>query len=173
MPRMVRHIAPLMAVVLVVMMSPVSYGDEADTRVERTKKTGYGVIPAGTPGMPPPSCSVVRGWRPSSPNCVRLATKKGERYISVEIEDRSGLPVAGYIWVKPPRVMQDYVGGFNDLHPFCGATSSPVPIRGGRPVMVYVNVGEPFVALHCHPGLATIGTVSATFLRSLPPSARH
>jgi hypothetical protein len=32
--------------------------------------------------------------------------------------------------------------------------------------MIYVNTGEPFFPLHCRPGLATMGTVTATFFSS-------
>lgn len=165
MPRILQRLTPLMAALLVVSMSPISYGKEAGPTGSRTKKAAYGAIPHWVPGMPP--CEAVERPRAATPNCVLLDTKKAERYVSLEITDRSGLPVAGYILKRSPQ-LSDYALGFRGITPFCGRTHSPVAIKGGRPIIVYLNIGEPYFPLHCRPGLATVGTVQATFLRGDP-----
>lgn len=73
-----------------------------------------------------------------------------ERYVSIEIADRHGLPVAGI--VEQPERDQAYV---------CGATERPLRVKPYEKVTVFLMNGA------CGNGvsLATAGTVTATFTR--------
>ena len=91
---------------------------------------------------------------------VTFRTRANERFVSVTIEDQSGLPI-------PARVTQG-----TPEHPdheydvdqeFCGSTSEPIAIQGGEPVTVWMSHGT------CGGGQTaggwTAGTVTVTFSR--------
>lgn len=74
-----------------------------------------------------------------------------ERYVSVEIDDRHGLPVTGIVSQEGAEPV--YV---------CGASDEPVRVKPFETVTVYVMNGV------CGEGgvsVATAGTVTATFTR--------
>ncbi len=90
-------------------------------------------------------------------NGVTFETRKSERYVSVVIADKSGLPTRA---VLSQDVDDD---GRADLElELCGATESPVAITKGIDVTVAAQEGP------CADGttaMATFGTVTATFTR--------
>ena len=83
--------------------------------------------------------------------CVRgmsnLDTLKGEKAVKVKIVDATGASVKGIIVQK------------GILAEFCG-TSDRVPIKGGKPIAIYVSA-NPCAATP--DGVATTGTVTAKF----------
>ena len=97
-------------------------------------------------------------------NGVTFRTKANERFVSITIEDDSGLPI-------PARVTQ----GENE-HPdheyevdeeFCGSTPEPVAIRAGEAVTVWMSHGTcDGLSNPQSAGGWTTGTVTATFSRT-------
>lgn len=92
-------------------------------------------------------------------NAVTFTLREGERYISVAIEDRTGLPVRAVVVQKrvgsngPSYVVEQEI---------CGRTKAPIRIRAGLDVSVLVQEGP------CADGSlggATFGIVRATFSR--------
>ena len=95
-----------------------------------------------------------------SSNGVEFRTRANERFVTIAIEDQSGLTI-------PARVTQG-----TSEHPdheydvdqeFCGSTSEPIAIQGGQPVTVWMSHGT------CGGGQTaggwTTGTVTVTFSR--------
>ncbi len=98
----------------------------------------------------------------SHSNGVTFRTKASERFVSVTIEDQSGLAI-------PARIAQDVDGDdVDDLeHEFCGTTSGPVAITPGVPVDVWMSHGTcDGVTDPTSAGGWTTGTVTATFSRT-------
>ncbi len=89
-------------------------------------------------------------------NGVDFRTKKGERFVSIELEDRSGEMAFAVLG-------QDLDGdGIRDTeHEICGATDSPIAFEPGINVRVYAQEGT------CggEPTVSTLGKVTATFTR--------
>lgn len=86
---------------------------------------------------------------------VTFDTQGHERTVAISIRDRTGLPVAGFV-----RQDADGDGTFEVDEALCGATSEPVAIEGGKPVLVKV---EPGACADGTPAARTSGTVEATF----------
>ena len=99
-------------------------------------------------------------------NGVVFKPRKGERFVSVTLEDQSGLPARAVVG-------QDLDGdGVRDsATEICGATTSPIKFRKGIDVMVVAQEGpcsDNTVAM------ATFGTVTATFTKAVDHSKmRH
>jgi hypothetical protein len=93
--------------------------------------------------------------------CVEIATTAGENYISVEITDASGQPVAAALAQDTDG---DGVGTF--FATVCGASTAPIPITAGSPVTVIIGAGVVVDGATIPPGacpsVATSGTVKAT-----------
>jgi hypothetical protein len=90
-------------------------------------------------------------------NGVTFTPRNGERFVSVTITDKSGLPADAFVG-------QDLDGdGLEDVSQhICGATTSPIALKKGADVMIYTQEGP------CEDGtnaMATFGTISATFTR--------
>ena len=92
-------------------------------------------------------------------NAVSFAPRRGERFVEVAIEDRSGMPTRAIVVQEkdtemgPRRVLEKEI---------CGQTKSPIRIRTNLDVTVAVQDGP------CADGTnaaATTGTVKATFSR--------
>jgi hypothetical protein len=85
--------------------------------------------------------------------CARFAIRRGDRSVSLAIEDTTGLPVLGMIVSEAGEV-----AGF-----FCGSTEDPVALPPGRHMWVWVVQGT------CpgtyQPSIPTAGTVVAEFHR--------
>lgn len=92
--------------------------------------------------------------QPPSNGCVRFPIKKGDRYVSLRIDDLSTLPVLGVVVDAHGRV----------LGLFCGATEGPL---GVPPDVNHIDVWA--VAGNCpsvaQPSVPTTGTITATFSR--------
>ncbi len=88
----------------------------------------------------------------------RFRTRPTERHVTVELDDVSGLPVAGTVGQDLDRnsVIDD---GATE---FCGATERPVPIKGGSNVLVEIHSFDQ--DCNGRPALPTSGTLIATFI---------
>lgn len=85
--------------------------------------------------------------------CALITVQHGERRVSLEIDDASGLPVFGEIYLTP---------GFNQVGEFCGKTQRPINVSGAHEVLVHVASGA---CPDGTPSVATHGVVRATFTR--------
>lgn len=90
-------------------------------------------------------------------------TERYERDVSVTIEDRTGQPVAAVV-----RQDADGDGTFEVEQALCGATTEPVAIAGGAPVVVKVQPGP---CADGTPAVMTSGSIKATFTGYAKPSA--
>lgn len=78
-----------------------------------------------------------------------------ERFLSVQVEDASGLPAPAFLaWGEDA----------SKWIPFCGSTPKPLRVRGGTVTVWLYPYRSPNLPL-C-PGTASTGTVTATFLKS-------
>lgn len=120
----------------------------APRTVDRSYQPVY-VEPAGTAGGV------------HSTNGVTFRTRANERFVTVTIEDQSGLTI-------PAHLAQDVDGDGDDevRHELCGSTSAAVAIHPGVPVTVWMDHGTCDEANPATAGGWTTGTVTATFSRS-------
>ena len=90
-------------------------------------------------------------------NGVTFSPRKGERHISVVVEDQSGLPARAVVG-------QDIDGdGVTEwIGELCGATESPIRFRKGYDVTVAAQEGP---CANNTVGMATFGTITATFTK--------
>jgi hypothetical protein len=94
--------------------------------------------------------------------CVLFFTRPAESHVTVKITDMSGQPVYGTVVQSTTNP-----GGYGLVQgtqrgAFCGKTKKPIAIKGGQRVAVYLYEGP---GPDGCPGLATQGTVKATFTR--------
>jgi hypothetical protein len=96
-------------------------------------------------------------WAPTGDNIggASFPTTAAERFISIEIEDTSGLDVSAAVGQDPEN------DGTVDNTAFCTKTDKPLPISPGLPVTVFVFVGP--CTSPPGPAFATQGTITATF----------
>lgn len=89
-------------------------------------------------------------------NGVKFKPRAGERFVSIVVKDDSGFPVRAIVG-------QDLDGDDRDdvRTEICQRTKEPVKLRPGATVIVWAQVGDCDGEL----GLATYGTVKATFIR--------
>ena len=92
--------------------------------------------------------------------CVVLVPKKGERYVRFTVTDASDTPVYGTVTTQRRSTPQAFGEGME----FCGY--GLYPTDHGKPVYVYFENHLGF--WHNCTGLASRGTLQATFLRSAP-----
>jgi hypothetical protein len=90
-------------------------------------------------------------------NGVTFKVRKGERFVSVAIADKSEMPTRAVVG-------QDLDGdGLEDVsQEICGASTAPIALKKGADVTVWTQEGP------CEDGTnatATFGTVTATFTR--------
>lgn len=95
----------------------------------------------------------------SHSNGVAFRVRPDERFVSIRIEDESGLPI-------PARITQgeaEHPDHEYDVdEEFCGSTAQPVAISPGTPIKVWMSHGTCGGAV----GGWTTGTVTATFSRT-------
>jgi hypothetical protein len=116
-----------------------AYGASISTPVPSSTVAGY-----CDPGIP----------QPPSKGCVRFPVQRGDRFVSLRIDDVTTLPVLGVAVDSHGRV----------LGLFCGATERPLQLP---PDSAHVDVWA--VAGNCpsvaQPSVPTTGTITATFTR--------
>lgn len=115
-------------------------------RVERRAEAAY-TGPAAGAEVEGRGAYVCAAGNPSI-GCVSFASEPGEAFVSVEIADLDGMPVAATI-SQPGR---------DDAVKICGRTPEPIPIASGVEVFIRVDA----VAAACR-GVATSGVVTAVF----------
>lgn len=108
-------------------------------RVQRVVTLTYDAPAIGVAGGPAGVCV--------STGCIQVAVGSRERYVSIEIDDATGL--------SSPAVVD--MGGGSDVY-VCGATESPLQTSGGE-IVVWIH---PAAITGCT-GLASTGTVTLTF----------
>lgn len=97
-------------------------------------------------------------WNPTGAHNiggVSFPTGLGENFVSVEIEDATGMPVSAAVGQDPEG------DGTVTTTDFCTSTEEPLPIEPGLEVVVFVFVGP--CTAPPGPAFATQGTVTATF----------
>lgn len=133
--------------------SPV--GGAAEAKKKKGKKTQKieRVASAAYDAPAPGVAGVLSGGNCGSPNtgCAQFMVGQGETFASFKIVDGSGQAATGAI-ATDDGSYQGY---------FCGATDAPFPVTAGATYTVWVHNG-PSVENAC-PGVATSGTVEATF----------
>lgn len=96
-------------------------------------------------------------WAPTGDNIggVKFATGPEDHFVSIEIEDATGMDVSASVGQDPE--------GDNTVAttPFCTKTDEPIEIEPGLEVTVFVFVGPCTTPLG--PAFATQGTVIGTF----------
>lgn len=142
---MTRKLFALMLMAAVVGLPAVSEAKKA-----RTDTGEYNTVVAETDPDGPSSRGQFR-------NGVDFTPRRGERFISVVLADRSGYPVRA-------TVGQDLDGdGVQDVtQEICGQTTAPIKFRPGTDVTVLAQDGP------CEDGtmgVTTFGTITATFTR--------
>ncbi|MDQ3878317.1 MAG: hypothetical protein M3290_08225 [Actinomycetota bacterium] len=85
--------------------------------------------------------------------CALIKVQRGERHVSLEIVDASGMPAWADVYVTP---------GFGWVGEFCGKTTKPINVKGDAEVLVHVQSGA---CADGTPAVATHGVVRATFTR--------
>lgn len=105
-------------------------------------------------------------YSPSNPGvgCVFVGVGVDERYLQIEFEDATGLPV-------PFSVTQE--GNPKTADRYCGATPGPVKIAPGRTVHIHVYAAQipaPVGAPNAQPcpGVGTQGKIHLTFWKTKP-----
>jgi hypothetical protein len=88
--------------------------------------------------------------------CVRFTPKRGDRFVSVEIDDQVG--ELAYFWIGQRE---------EDLREYCGPMNEPLRIQPGLDIMVFLIEGT--CRGSTSPSVVTQGTVSATFLTRRQP----
>jgi hypothetical protein len=143
----------LAVTVLACLLASFPWAQAAQATTKKVHRaTGTYASPAvGVSGNGGGSCSQTNGF-----GCVEFATRPTDRTVSLRVTDQSGAPVYA-TWG------QDYNNdGLEDKTAgFCGKTTSPIPIRGGVRLTVFVWEG-PGADVPCA-GVATQGTVVARF----------
>lgn len=102
-----------------------------------------------------------------STSSATFRTRSNERFVSVVIQDDSGLAV-------PASITQDLDGDdeADTTYDFCGSTEHPVAVEPGVPVTVVREYGSCGAAEDpSQYGVWTTGTVTATFTSKGPKSA--
>ena len=134
------------AVLVAAMMAPAIAGGQGSSRVEKVEYTANaddGITIFTDLGVDFTTIQL-----PSGP----------EKFMSLSIEDATGAAVA-------VEVLQR-----NRIGNFCGSTETPIPIRPGVPVTLRLYAGR---CPDGTPSVVTTGTLTATFVASMPPEARR
>jgi hypothetical protein len=125
-------------------------------RIERVVEIDYQAPGLGV-STPGPGGGICPFADPTTQECIEIAPALEERYIKVEIDDATGMSVAGYI------SQGDTDGdGIGDLYgDFCGAHEEPIALQAvGAPVRISFYNGT---CADGTPSVATTGTITVTF----------
>lgn len=82
--------------------------------------------------------------------CVRFEIRRGERYLTLKVEDQTGLPVYAVAFAPDG----------SEVGEVCGSSDEPIAAPGGY-VDVWVTAGACYGSTS--PSLPTTGTVQASF----------
>ncbi|MGH2756611.1 MAG: hypothetical protein ACRDI3_02350, partial [Actinomycetota bacterium] len=83
--------------------------------------------------------------------------EKGERFVSIDVQDRSGQP----LWVSV--YIYGYSDGTDTHEHVCGKSEDPLPINSGVEELVVITTQTTGGATNPCAGPATAGNVVATF----------
>ena len=92
--------------------------------------------------------------------CVSFTTGQNERFLTAEVVDAHGLPV--FVLVRSEAEGNGFPAeGTETYGTFCGETTEPIAVPAGETVQFWV--GAALSVYGCQPGVATAGTITATF----------
>jgi hypothetical protein len=143
--------ALVLMIVLGLVLGSVAVAD-AKKKPKRTTRTAEGAYDA------PPLVVAGTCAQTGAVGCVLFATGADESYVTAKVTDQHGLPVLVQVSANTDGNTGDDV----TFGSFCGETTEPIKIDPG--VELHFWVGAASTAIRgCPPGIATSGTVSATF----------
>ncbi|MDQ3957140.1 MAG: hypothetical protein M3273_02340 [Actinomycetota bacterium] len=148
---MKRALVLLLVCVLVACLAATASAGKRPKRTTRTAEDVY-VVSLGTEPGPSPFWI---GSPVGNITAVEFPLGAGERYVSVELADDSGLPVVGTIGADLDGTPQT----LETVATFCSATPEPVELPPVAAIRVVAKSGM----CDGEPGVATSGTITATF----------
>jgi len=138
-------------------VAPAQAGKKKKKQPVKTTRVVESVYEAPALGIAPPGSGVC--LRPTN-SCGDIATGGTEKYVTIEILDTTGTPVAFSLGQDTDP---ETFGTESDLGNFCGTTGDqPIEIEPGLPLVVFPWA----IGVECK-AIATQGTVKAT-LSNLP-----
>ncbi len=90
--------------------------------------------------------------------CVSFSIEAKERFVTAKVHDAHGLPVFVFIRSTASGAFGE---GSESYGSFCGETTEPVAVPPGAELEFWV--GAAASVYECAPGIATSGTITATF----------
>ena len=92
--------------------------------------------------------------------CVSFSARQNERFLTAKAEDAHGLPA--YVLVRS-AASGAFGAGTETYGEFCGETTEPIAIPSGGKLEFMVGAAASVYLASCEPGVATSGTITATF----------
>ena len=90
--------------------------------------------------------------------CVSFSVGAKERFVTAQVHDAHGLPV--YVLIRSTATGA-FGEGAETYGTFCGETTEPIAVPAGTQLEFWVGAAASVTG--CQPGIATSGTISATF----------
>ena len=90
--------------------------------------------------------------------CVSFSARPKERFVTATVQDAHGLPA--YVLVRT-AASGSFGTGAETYGEFCGETTEPIAIPAGAELEFMVGAAASVTI--CSPGVATTGTITATF----------
>ena len=90
--------------------------------------------------------------------CVTFSVGAEERFVTAKVHDAHGLPVFVLIRSVPSGPFGE---GSEIYGTFCGETTEPIAVPAGSDLEFWVGAAASVYG--CQPGIATSGTITATF----------
>lgn len=90
--------------------------------------------------------------------CVSFTTGQNERFVTAKVVDAHGLPV--FVLVRS-EAEGFPAQGAETYGTFCGETTEPIAVPPGETIQFWI--GAAMSVYGCQPGIATAGTITATF----------
>lgn len=148
----------LIALAAVAMLVVAAFAAPASAGKKKKKSPPAPRTAEGTYDSPAVGIGGVGGACLGANGCVEFAITSSEAYLTLSAEDGSGSTVFMRITQDP-----DGDGQVEGVASVCGESAEPIAIAPGVPVNVFVY---PVGANPPCPGVATSGTVTATFASS-------
>lgn len=92
--------------------------------------------------------------------CTSFSGGPNERFITAKVEDAHGLPV--YVLIRS-AASGAFGEGTKTYGEFCGETTEPIEVPPGGKFEFMVGSAASVYLAGCEPGVATTGTITATF----------
>ena len=92
--------------------------------------------------------------------CTSFSAGSNERFVTAKVQDAHSLPV--YVLVRS-AASGAFGEGTETFGEFCGETTEPIAIPPGGKLEFMVGAAASVYLYSCEPGVATSGTITATF----------